>query len=321
MGDHISMAQIDRIRAAGREIVRELGFMKPTLARTNLSASAVHTLIEVGYGTVNTAADLKQLLKLEKSSMSRILKKLEDQDLIVVRSDGADKRKRLLHLTDQGVELLRQIENYGRGQLLDAFEHVPSDKLKAIERGLCYYSDVLGAVPTSSRQSLKDFDIRKGYQPGLIAYMTALHVRYYSQHHGFGLVFERQVADGLGAFFSQADPSRCLTLSAFRRGECVASIVIDGSCGDPSQNMAQLRWFIVAEDAHGRGLGRRLLQDALTFGDQCGFDAIQLWTFKGLDAARALYERAGFKLMEEKKGNRWGPQVVEQRFVRQRPGQ
>ena len=39
-------------------------------------------------------------------------------------------------------------------------------------------------------------------------------------------------------------------------------------------------------------------------------------TFKGLDAARHLYEAAGFKLAEESEGRQWGSVVVEQRFVR-----
>jgi hypothetical protein len=43
---------------------------------------------------------------------------------------------------------------------------------------------------------------------------------------------------------------------------------------------------------------------------------VQLWTFRGLDTARGLYERAGFVLQDERSGKQRGKQVVEQRFVR-----
>ena len=41
---------------------------------------------------------------------------------------------------------------------------------------------------------------------------------------------------------------------------------------------------------------------------------VYLWTFEGLDTARHLYEKVGFKLVEEHKGTQWGTEVNEQRF-------
>ncbi len=39
---------IDDIRAASRQMVRELGFMEATLAATDYPPSAVHTILEIG---------------------------------------------------------------------------------------------------------------------------------------------------------------------------------------------------------------------------------------------------------------------------------
>jgi hypothetical protein len=44
------------------------------------------------------------------------------------------------------------------------------------------------------------------------------------------------------------------------------------------------------------------------------FTRVYLWTFEGLDAARHLYEKYGFKLVEEYEGTQWGTTVVEQKF-------
>jgi hypothetical protein len=43
---------------------------------------------------------------------------------------------------------------------------------------------------------------------------------------------------------------------------------------------------------------------------------VYLNTFAGLDAARALYERAGFHLVDEIEGESWGRTMREQRFER-----
>jgi hypothetical protein len=58
------------------------------------------------------------------------------------------------------------------------------------------------------------------------------------------------------------------------------------------------------------------LNQALAFCDEQRFAAIRLWTFKGLDVARKLYEDAGFVLETEQEGQQWGRLVVEQCFVR-----
>ncbi len=57
------------------------------------------------------------------------------------------------------------------------------------------------------------------------------------------------------------------------------------------------------------------------FCDKRSTGEVHLWTFKGLDAARWLYESNGFSLAEEYVGDQWGSEVLEQRFVRALPPQ
>jgi hypothetical protein len=44
------------------------------------------------------------------------------------------------------------------------------------------------------------------------------------------------------------------------------------------------------------------------------YPAVYLWTFEGLAAARHLYEKHGFVLVEQHPGDQWGMTVNEQRF-------
>jgi GNAT superfamily N-acetyltransferase len=124
--------------------------------------------------------------------------------------------------------------------------------------------------------------------------------------------FERKVASEL-AEFAEGLPATGKNIWLYvDNGRTLASIVIDG---DLAAREAHLRWFIVDESLRGMGVGRVLLERAMAFVD-AHYDETYLWTFKGLDAARHLYEAAGFTLAEESEGRQWGSVVVEQRFVR-----
>ncbi|MHA1525273.1 MAG: hypothetical protein ACTSY1_12855 [Alphaproteobacteria bacterium] len=54
---------------------------------------------------------------------------------------------------------------------------------------------------------------------------------------------------------------------------------------------------------------------AMEFVHQQAFKEVHLWTFDGLHAACALYEKHGFKLAAQHTGQKWGVQVLEQKFV------
>ena len=78
---------------------------------------------------------------------------------------------------------------------------------------------------------------------------------------------------------------------------------------------ARLRWFIVDPACQGRGVGWKLLCEAIDFSRQAGHEALYLWTVKGLDAAKSLYLKIGFSLDEEVQREQWGLTLTEQRYV------
>lgn len=160
--------------------------------------------------------------------------------------------------------------------------------------------------------------IVKGYRPGLLGRCTEMHALYYSRHAGFGSFFEGQVASGMAEFLQRAHRHYNGIWSLMHGERIVGTIAIDGE--DLKRDAAHLRWFIVDEAYRGQGAGKRLLTDALAFCDRIGFPEVELWTFRGLDAARHLYEQAGFELAEECLGSRWGVSLLEQRFLRRSNG-
>jgi GNAT superfamily N-acetyltransferase len=155
-------------------------------------------------------------------------------------------------------------------------------------------------------------EIINGYLPCAIGRITELHAAYYYTHWEFGLFFEAKVATELAAFLQRYDAAHDGIWLARAAGRIEGSIVIDGSRG--AHEGAHLRWFIVSDDVRGGGVGQRLIETAIRFCRQGGFQRVYLNTFEGLDAARRLYERTGFTLVEQHKGRQWGAEVNEQRF-------
>lgn len=287
--------------------------MGGTFAGTDLSPSAVHALIEIEAGGV-TARDLASRLRLEKSSVSRMLRKLAEAGEISERA-ARDRRVKALSLTESGRRRVAAIHAFARRQVFEALARLEPGQDAMVLNGLNLYAAAL-APPGLMAPPAAAVEIAQGYRTGLIARITQMHAIHYARVSGFGRRFEAVVAAGLADFCGRLDNPRNGVWTALLGGEIVGSVAIDGE--DLGGNAAHLRWFIVEDGIRGAGAGRRLLSAALGFVDGQGFDETHLWTFSGLDAARHLYEGHGFVLEEQRPGNQWGAEVLEQRFVRRR---
>lgn len=136
---------IDQIRAASRLMVRELGFMQATVAATDYPPSAVHALLEIGEREAMTAVELSAFLGLEKSSVSRMIRKLiEAGELREAASAGDGRIKRLL-LTAKGRRTREAIQAFGRQQVTNALARLAPAQRQKVAEGLALYAQALEA--------------------------------------------------------------------------------------------------------------------------------------------------------------------------------
>ena len=163
---------------------------------------------------------------------------------------------------------------------------------------------------------MSDVEIVTGYVPGAIGRVAELHGIYYQSHWGFGLFFEAKVATELSAFLGRYDEGRDGFWTPLVAGHVEGSIAIDAI--HFKKEGAHLRWFIVSDALRGSGIGHQLIKTAIDFCRNKDYKRIYLWSFEGLDAARHLYEKVGFRLVEQQRGSQWGKEVNEQRFELQR---
>lgn len=328
---------ISSIRASSRQLVREFGFMRSNLAGTNLSPSAVHALIEIGNYGASSAAELSAILNLEKSSVSRVLKKLSESSLIKETSSAKDGREKILSVTEKGQEMLKDINEYANRQVVEALKDFVNRDRQTILEGISLYADALRASRLGVGRSIEQKEINGsnnirveyGYRPGIVSRTVEMHITYYSRHHSFGRVFVTDLSVGLGELMRRIDDPGVGAWSAIdSSGRIVGAIFVnqlhetvkaDGRhVRDGGEKTAHLRMFIVEEGLQGKGVGQRLLAEAVKFVDEVGYDETKLWTFRGLEPAKILYERFGFVMIEEKLENRWGEPVYVQLWVRRK---
>ena len=151
--------------------------------------------------------------------------------------------------------------------------------------------------------------LRTRFTDADLSEVRRMHGDIYAREQGFDATFEEHVTGPLAAF-AKAPTARERLWIAERDGRIVGSIAIV----DAGADVAQLRWFLVDPSARGAGLGRRLIDESLSFSRSCAYRSVMLWTVSPLHAAAHLYVEAGFRLVEENPCTRWGVELAEQRY-------
>jgi DNA-binding MarR family transcriptional regulator len=134
-----------------------------------------------------TAAQLVQMLGLEKSSVSRMLGKLVRAGEIQEVPSKDDARFKELQLTAQGKESVARINQYGSMRVVEALAHLTPSRQHAVAEGLSAYAHALAACRNGEAPLQQDeIEIVAGYRPGMIGRISEMHASYYSRHYGFG---------------------------------------------------------------------------------------------------------------------------------------
>ena len=157
-------------------------------------------------------------------------------------------------------------------------------------------------APTS-----RNFRIRHHLKPGDLGMVVHLHGIVYAREYGLDTTFEPYVAKPLAEFVLGGSGRLWI---AEEDDHIVGSIAML-DCGS---GMGQIRWFLLVPEARGSGLGKRLLEEALSHARRLHLRHIFLWSFADLNDARRLYEHAGFKTTETKRGLIWGAERTEVRM-------
>ena len=151
-----------------------------------------------------------------------------------------------------------------------------------------------------------------GVAPADVDALVRLHGELYWKEYRYDRRFEAYVAAGLTEMVLRYDAARDGLWILKEKGHIIGSVAIVHH----SQRSAQLRWFLVAPAFRRKGLGKHLMKAALRFARSAGYREVFLWTTSELDAARHVYENAGFRKTARKTHAVWGRQnITEERYA------
>ena len=144
------------------------------------------------------------------------------------------------------------------------------------------------------------------HRPGDLGWVVQRHGELYWREYGYDARFEALVAQIVADFVKNFDPrwERCWI--AERSGRRIGFVCVVRQ----SPTVAKLRLLIVEPEARGLGLGGRLVKACVGFARAAGYGRLVLWTQSELTAARAIYERLGFRKVRSEAHRSFGKRLV-----------
>jgi DNA-binding MarR family transcriptional regulator/N-acetylglutamate synthase-like GNAT family acetyltransferase len=298
-------ARIAAVRRFNRFYTQRIGVLRQGLYESPWSLAEVRVLYELAHAAAPpTATMLGRALGLDAGYLSRILQSFETRGYVRKSRSTSDARQFHLALTAAGRKAFAP---------LDRASH---DEIGALLAPLAdtVQKDLIGAMHTiegalgEPRQA--GSVVLRAHRPGDIGWVISRHGALYAKEYGWDDTFEALVAAIAARFLQKFDPRSERCWIAERDGVNVGCVFVVKR----SATNAQLRLLSVEPAARGAGVGRRLVGECIAFARSAGYRRIMLWTNAGLDAARHLYEDAGFRLIKEERHHSFGKDLVGQTF-------
>jgi DNA-binding MarR family transcriptional regulator/ribosomal protein S18 acetylase RimI-like enzyme len=297
--------QIEAVRRFGRFYTGQIGVLREGLLDSPFSLTEARIIYELAHHEQATASVLGDELALDPGYISRLLRRLQKAGLLKKKASGEDMRVKLLFLTKKGQEAFAKLNAASRSQVEAMLADLSDVDRQRLIGAMSTIQRILGA----EREQRVPYILRT-HQPGDMGWVLQRHGLLYSLEYDWDEKFEALVAGIVTKFIQNFDPRKERCWIAEKDGENVGSVFLVRKSG----RVAQLRLLLVEPHARGLGIGKRLVSECTRFARQVGYRKITLWTNGVLHAARSIYEREGYRLVEEEPHHSFGHDLVGQSF-------
>ena len=295
---------VAQVRAFNRFYTRQIGVLEERLLRSDFTLTEVRVLFELATGQGMTAAQLGHRLDLNAGYLSRLLSGLQARGLVQREPSVMDARANRLVLTGPGRAAFAQLDAASSESVGAMLGEISEAGCQRLLEAMAQIQALLGG--SSPGCVLRD------PRPGDMGWVIQKHGALYAREFGWNAEFEALVAEIVTRYLREHDPQAERCWIAELDGTPVGSVFV---VRHDAQN-AKLRLLHVDASARGRGIGQRLVEEAMSFARAVGYKRMVLWTNAALADARRLYERAGFKLVTEQYEQLFGQPQVSQLWAR-----
>ena len=288
----------EAVRRFNRFYTRRIGALDAHYLGSPFPLPQARVLYELGRRGECTASELGAHLDLDLGYLSRLLQSLRRLDLVTGERAKHDARHVRLTLTPKGRKSFAVLDEASRRATGEMLAPLPAPQREKFVQALQTAHAVL--EPVKGKVALR------AHRPGDMGWVVERHGVLYEREYGWGARFEALVADIVAKFLRELDPKRARCWIAQRDGERVGSVFVVKQ----DRHTAKLRLLLIEPHARGAGLGKRLVEECIAFARRAGYRKLVLWTHSNLTAARAIYQKLGFRLISSERHRQFGVAVV-----------
>jgi DNA-binding MarR family transcriptional regulator/N-acetylglutamate synthase-like GNAT family acetyltransferase len=306
--DETLRLRAEALRRFNRSHTALVGLLQQAYLDSGMSLTEVRAIYEVANQDGLTVSDLAREMLLDNGYLSRIVRGLKEQGLVTSTVSKADGRQQILALTDAGTTLYSHLVERSQSEMMELISGLGEQDQRSLMTALQTASTLLARA--TGRDARPPAITLRSHRPGDMGWVIAAHGRIYATEFGWDDTFEAMVADIAANFLRDFDPAWEHCWMAELDGVPVGSVTLVRK----SPEEAQLRLLIIDPAARGLRLGERLVDECIRFATRKGYRKLVLWTNDNLHAARRIYQKAGFRLVEEEPHHSFGVDLVGQNW-------
>jgi DNA-binding MarR family transcriptional regulator/GNAT superfamily N-acetyltransferase len=296
-------ARADVVRRFNRFYTRQIGVLDEHLLGSDFSLTEARVLYELAHRESLTSSDLCRELGLNAGYVSRVISGFARKGLVGKARSASDARAAELRLTAKGRAAFEPLNDGSRREILSLLERLSGPEQQQLVEAMGQIEGLLG--DEAPAYLLRD------PRPGDMGWIVHRQAMLYAQEYGWNSEYEALVAEIVAKFLREFVPAHERCWIAEKNGSAVGSVFVVRA----DEITAKLRLLYVEPSTRGLGIGSRLVEECLHFARLVGYKRMILWTNSVLADARRIYERAGFKLIEEKAHHSFGKDLVGQTWA------
>lgn len=299
--------RVAAVRAFNRLYTEVIGVLRDGLLDTPYSLTEARVLFELAQRGSTDATQLRRVLDLDAGYVSRILARFEGAGLITRQRAAQDARRQSIGLTDSGRAAFANLDERSSQQVRELLDRLTDENQRRLVGAMATIRQLLQDPPRPDAYVLRPL------RPGDAGWVVHRHGIIYAEEYGWDERFEALVARIVADYIDSRDATRQSAWIAEVDGQPAGCVF----CVKKDEHSAQLRLLLVEPAARNLGIGSRLVEEVVRFAKGNGYRELTLWTNDVLDAARRVYERAGFEVVRQEAHHSFGQDLVGQYWSRE----